>query len=310
MSTEQPPVVAVYSPMSGRREPLEFGLAASRLTGAPLIVAVVRKGGAFADALAGPLDDNPDAPRLLDHVREEMRRHGAKADVRQFEARTEAKALEHAAQKLRPGLMVLEPSHRRALGAAFLGTTLERVIHASTCPIAVVPEGYRPPEGGMRVVGAAFAPTGEGREALHAAAAIARAGGVKLRAVAVLDPSEAGENAPGLLAGQHHETAPAAAAHARRGLGERSALDEALADLGVEAEADVLFEDDPAVGLIGASHTLDLLVIGSRAHGPRRAVILGSVSRKVAEGATCPVLILPRAAAGAAESLLAHSTAT
>jgi nucleotide-binding universal stress UspA family protein len=309
MSTEQPPVVAVFSPLSGRREPLDFALAASRLTGAPLVVAVVRRGGAMVGALAGSIDDDPGAPRVLEHLREDLRRRRAQAEVRVFEARTEAGALERAMAELQPRLMVLEPSHRRSLSAAILGSTLERVIHASTCPVAVVPEGHRPPDGGIRVVGVAFVPTDEGREALRAAAAIARAGDVKLRAVAVLDPALAGENAAGLLAGPHHEADPASAARGREGLGERSAFAAAVAELGVESETDVLFESDPARALIDASHTVDLLVVGSRGQGPRRAVILGSVSRKVAEGAACPVLIVPRAAAGATESLLAHSTA-
>ena len=45
--------------------------------------------------------------------------------------------------------------------------------------------------------------------------------------------------------------------------------------------------------------------MGSRGGGSTRAVMLGSVSRKVAERAACPVLILPRAAQAAAHALLA-----
>ena len=58
---------------------------------------------------------------------------------------------------------------------------------------------------------------------------------------------------------------------------------------------DVLAED-PADALIAASRHVDLLVMGSRARGPKRAVVLGSVSRRVAGGAVCPVLVLPRGA--------------
>jgi hypothetical protein len=39
-----------------------------------------------------------------------------------------------------------------------------------------------------------------------------------------------------------------------------------------------------------------MLVMGARARGPKRSVVLGSVSRAVAAGAACPVLILPRGA--------------
>lgn len=50
-----------------------------------------------------------------------------------------------------------------------------------------------------------------------------------------------------------------------------------------------------------------MLVMGSRAYGPKRAVLLGSVSRRVMEQATCPVLIVPRGAAEGTASLLADA---
>jgi nucleotide-binding universal stress UspA family protein len=39
---------------------------------------------------------------------------------------------------------------------------------------------------------------------------------------------------------------------------------------------------------------LDLLVLGSRAYGPVRRVLLGSVSGEVLKSAPCPVLVVPR----------------
>ena len=40
--------------------------------------------------------------------------------------------------------------------------------------VTVVPENYDPPADGFQTIGAAFAPTPEGREALRVAAALAR----------------------------------------------------------------------------------------------------------------------------------------
>ena len=68
-----------------------------------------------------------------------------------------------------------------------LGTTTERVIHDSACPVAVVPHGYTRPENGVQTIGAAYAPTPEGRDAVAAAAALARAGGVQLRIITVAE---------------------------------------------------------------------------------------------------------------------------
>jgi hypothetical protein len=51
---------------------------------------------------------------------------------------------------------------------------------------------------------------------------------------------------------------------------------------------------DPAEKLIDLSDQLDVLVCGSRGHGPVRAVLLGSVSRRLVAEAHCPVIVLPR----------------
>jgi nucleotide-binding universal stress UspA family protein len=54
---------------------------------------------------------------------------------------------------------------------------------------------------------------------------------------------------------------------------------------------------DPASVLIERSSQLDLLVLGSRAYGPVRHVLLGSVSASVMREARCPVLVVPRGVA-------------
>ena len=59
----------------------------------------------------------------------------------------------------------------------------------------------------------------------------------------------------------------------------------------------------PADGLAAASGHVDLLVMGSRAYGPMRAVMLGGVSRRVMTRAACPVLVLPRGTTSAADAL-------
>jgi hypothetical protein len=51
-------------------------------------------------------------------------------------------------------------------------------------------------------------------------------------------------------------------------------------------------------------------LIGSRGYGPRRAVLLGSVSRRLMEDAHSPTIVLPRVVEGALASLLAESGST
>jgi nucleotide-binding universal stress UspA family protein len=52
---------------------------------------------------------------------------------------------------------------------------------------------------------------------------------------------------------------------------------------------------DPAEELVKATRDADLLVVGSRGAGGFAQLLLGSVSRKVAQRAHCPVMIIPPA---------------
>jgi nucleotide-binding universal stress UspA family protein len=64
---------------------------------------------------------------------------------------------------------------------------------------------------------------------------------------------------------------------------------------------------EPAEVLVDLSQHLDLLVCGSRGYGPARAVLLGSVSRRVASEAHCPVIVVPRGVKAPLEALVAQT---
>ncbi len=295
------PIIAAFDPDTAARAPVEFGIAASRVIQSPLVVAAVMKDGRRHATAAH------DGEGALEQLREELASRDVTAEVRVFDG-TPAEGLEHAMRELEPELVVVGATHRSAAGSMLVGTTAERVLHASRCPVAVVPQGYEAPAEGVRIIGVAFAPTPEGQDALHAAAALARSRHVALRAITVLDPRHAGEQAPGLLAHEHHDTGTAEEVHARKRLDAqaafRRAVDESASDLDVDL--DVLAQD-PADGLVAASAHVDMLVMGSRAYGPKRAMLLGSVSRQVMERARCPVLIIPRGTSEATATLLADT---
>ena len=69
-------------------------------------------------------------------------------------------------------------------------------------------------------------------------------------------------------------------------------------DLGAEVEEITVEEGqgDPAELLAARSKELDLLVVGSRGHGPVHQIVLGSVSSEVMRSSACPVLVVPRSA--------------
>lgn len=302
------PVLAAFNPETGAREPIEFGIAASHVLAAPLVVVAVRHGGPLVNWFQGDVDEGDRG--AISHLSRDLERRGVVAEIREIVDQTPGGGLVSAMEDVRPQLIVVGITHRGRTGAALLGTTAERVIHASTCPVAVVPHGYHRPEGGVRRIGDAYAPTVEGREALHQAAVLARAGGGEVRAIRVLDPDHADAASHGMMAAQHHEVAPEEGESARERVTAEKEFEAAVAELAhdVPVEFDVLF-NDPADGLVAAAQSLDMLVMGSRGYGTRRAVLLGSVSRQVAQRSPCPVLIVPRASAESADTLLEHARA-
>ncbi len=235
---------------------------------------------------------------------------GSAVDVRAREALTPAAGLTAVAEEVEARLIVLGSSMRGAIGRVLPGSTAERVVHGASCPVAVVPREHAAPDDGLATIGAAFAPTDEGRAALRTAARLAEAAGASLRVIMVLDPRLAERTSPGMLAAAHHEHDFAEDRAGRSRIGAERELDEAIAAVSptVPVERDVLFQD-PAEGLAAASGQLDLLVMGSRAYGPMRAVMLGGVSRRVITRAACPVLVLPRGTASIADELVSATKA-
>ncbi len=266
------PILAAFSPASPGREAVEFGLAASRLTGAPLVVVAVRHRGAVFSPLAGDIDDAPDAARTIEHLRLDLQRRGRRdVPVEEVEARTVGEGLGKAIEAHKALMVVIGSSERGRAGTVLLGSSAGELVHQGSCPVAVVPKDHRVPEDGVKVVGGAFELGDDGAEALLSAAALASSAGVRLRAITVVDPKQAAEPAD-------------VEARAREMLGE------AAGDLDLEVE---VRNGDPADEIVAASQDIGLLVIGSRGRKARKAAILGSVSQAVSARAACPVLILP-----------------
>jgi nucleotide-binding universal stress UspA family protein len=303
------PVLVGYCPQTGDRSPVAFAVAVSRLTGAPLVIVSVYAGGAVIDRLSGEEfaeQLSGDAANVLERVRAELGVAGA--DLRLVEEGSAARGLALAIEQTGPALVVLGSTARGPVGRVLPGSTAERVIHGAPCPVAVVPRGYEVPVDGFRTVGGAFVPAPEGREALRAAALIAHAAGARVRAIMALDPELAEHQSTGLMALHHRDRSPREESVGRLRLEAEQGLKDAIAELaaGTDVEPDILFQD-PADGLAAASGHLDLLVMGSRAYGPLRAVMLGGVSRQVVTRATCPVLVLPRGTEGMVDALLTEA---
>jgi nucleotide-binding universal stress UspA family protein len=269
-------VLAAYDPQTLDSAPVHFAAAAARLADVPLVIASIRAGGAPA----------PSAP--IDLLREEVDRlradltrdHHVDVRTRIVKALPPAsftRALQNVIDEERASLVVVGSSKRGPIGQVAPGPTAQRLINDCAYPVVVVPDGYEAPTQ-LTTVGVAFVPTPEGESALHEAVTIAQVSDAELRVLTAITSGD-----PDASAGPTTDAA------------ERAQLDATLAELtdGVRVESEVLV-GDPADALIGMSPDLDLLVMGSRGYGPRLAVLLGSVSRRVAMEARCPVLVVPR----------------
>lgn len=171
---------------------------------------------------------------------------------------------------------------------------MERIVHGAPCAVAVAPEGYASTAHALKRIGVGFASSTEGRAAVGLARELAGLGGgsVKVIAGAGLEPALASYSfSSPALEEVEQEMYAEIEQTLTRVCGELAAGD------GVAIEHETV-RGDPASVLIERSKDLDLLVLGSRAYGPLRHVLLGSVSARAMRAAKCPVLVVPRGVAG------------
>lgn len=225
-------------------------------------------------------------------------------------ASSAARGLHHAAVSGRAQLIVVGSSHRSPLGRVLLGSVAQRLLHGAPCAVAVAPRGHAAHTScRVRTVLVAFDGSPEARLALHTGHRLAARTGAGLAVLSVIAPSSPGTAAgevvpfPGLnqmlpLAGvEPLEARRVAAALERQQTAARTLLDSAVAALGdgVRVETRILVAGDAASAIVNAARSqADLLLLGSRGHGPARRALLGSVSAAVMRHAPVPVLITPR----------------
>ena len=299
------PIIVGYDPKSSDLAPVAFALRAARFTGAPLVVASV--GSRAGEHHAHTEEDlHHPAGAALDELQRNLDAEGVALEGLQLESTSAARALHEAAEERDAGLLVVGSTNRGAVGRVLVGSTAERLMHGAPCAIAIVPHGWQA-GGGLNTLGVAFLDTAEGHEALRGAAALARRAGAKLRVLTAVKPGALRTYGEQQAGGdiQHGKGEIEVEGESRvRAEGELRAATAELGDISVESDA---FVDDPADALIAVSQNLDLLICGSRGYGPRRAVVLGGVSRRLAAEAHCPVIVLPRGVESALEALLAEA---
>jgi nucleotide-binding universal stress UspA family protein len=258
----------------------------AQATGDPLIVACVypegRPSGDAAAAVRGPAAKALEAAEALAEE--------AAAEYRTVPSSSPARGLAELAEE-EDAAMVVVGSHRSgAFGRVASGSTAERLLHGSGCPVAVAPRGYRQRvTDKLRRVGVAFVDTPDGHEAVRYAADLAAQSGLPLTLFSVVGV-HINWFVPEAVRPEE-ETVPI---EVRKDYQE--ALDRALAGLpeGVQASGELLYgEVVDELSMVG-ERGVDLLVCGSRGYGPVRRVLLGTVSAALVRQASVPVLVVPR----------------
>lgn len=186
------------------------------------------------------------------------------------------------------GLIVIGAARKGITGHLHV-SLMERLVHGAPCAVLVAPAGYADRDvGAWRRVGVGFTESSEGRMALRL--------GHEL--TVVLD-GELSVFAASWLSGVIRSYAGQAVAVSQLEnetyAATRASVERAVAKLdpGPPVYTQTI-RDDPCETLVEQSDGLDLLVLGSRAYGPLRHVLLGSVSAPVMREAHCPVLVVPR----------------
>jgi nucleotide-binding universal stress UspA family protein len=177
-------------------------------------------------------------------------------------------------------VIVVGSTHRGSLGRVIPGGVGERLLSRAPCPVAVAPHGFADHEHfGLGVVGVAVDGGRESNIALDVAADLAVRLEAKLRVITIV---------PAIASDDYVKRT---VLHDRGDEIQANAMAAPPASLEVESS---LEDGDPATALARHGVDLDLLVIGSRGHGPLGRMLVGGVSSEVMRSAPCPVLAVPR----------------
>jgi nucleotide-binding universal stress UspA family protein len=247
---------------------------------APLVVAVVHPAPAFGSGRVDAewvADRHRAAERILDEARKLLAGTSVATDYRIIASSSAAHGLHDLAEEVNAAVIVV--------GAG--GSTAERLLSGSVCPVAVVPAQLPAPAGSIGRIGVAYVDTPDGRSALAEAARLARRTGLALRLYTVV--ADGGDASVPFIFGRDAERAFRDTA---RETFER-ALDAAVASV-PDVRADWRIVSGDVVDTLAALDEVDALFCGSRGYGPARRVLLGGVSTKLVRRAKGPVVVVPR----------------
>ncbi|HET8820627.1 MAG TPA: universal stress protein [Thermoleophilaceae bacterium] len=232
-----------------------------------------------------------EAERELEHELPEAA-SAVGATARPVQSGSPARGLYDLAEETGADLLVVGSSKRGRLGQTLLGNVAVALMHGSPCAVAVAPRGYAEhPDPRLSAIVVGYDGSPESQLALEQACELAPASAASLRLVSVAEPpmvSLAATSGGASYGWQTLQDAINAQARQQLEQGRSSVPD----DIPVET---TLMSGSAANALTEAARAPgSILLLGSRAYGPLRRVLLGSVSRELVSSAPCPLIVHPR----------------
>ena len=265
------------------KDALHLGAAIAEVFDAELIVASAIEYGPDPILEMEGYENYNDTKR--EHFDKVFNQARAELGNRVFERRelqdTAAHGLTDLGEAANADLVVVGSTHHGPIGRVFAGTVAARLFHGAPCAVMVAPRGWSEREHtGLGLIGVGYDGSDESKQALALAEKLAKALDAKIRVITV---------------------APYTGVDAHLGPVEvmrevwAESLKEAVDSVSERIETEgVLRQGRPATELALQAVELDLLVVGSRAYGPLRRTLVGSVSGEFVGTAPCPVLVVPR----------------
>lgn len=280
------PIVTAYEDTPGGHDALVLGAQLARLTGLTAVVATVfPTDGLGYSAVARD-------PRWRDKAEEvALARFGRARTLIGGTAVPEfaplgpgpaATVLADYAEESGAAVLVVGSAGGGLLGRLAPGGTVQRLLPAARCPVAIAPRGYRhavtmqdsadtvSADTGITMISVAYDGTPEADRATVLAVHLAGRTGAALRFV-VVAATEA--------------DVPAATAIAHKGI--------AQAPVEIDALTHVVVGGSVGATLADLPERTDLLVVGSRGYPMMRRILLGGVAGVLVRSARYPVIVVP-----------------
>ena len=284
-----PVIVGVDGGASGR-DALILGRWAADVLGAPLVVAVVHPAAAVIGSgrvdAEWVADRHRAAEQVLDGARTVLKDATGPVEYRMVASSSAAHGLHDLAEELATEIIVVGSGRSAPKQRLFAGSTAERLLAGSVCPVAVAPAEMATPPGTLGRIGVAYIDTPDGRAALNQAARLGRRTGTPLRLYTVVMETDA--TLPFLIG----DDAERAFQETARETFEESLAKAAESVPDVQVDWQVLVGD--VVEVLSELDEVDVLCCGSRGYGPARRVLLGGVSTRLVRRAKRPVVVVPR----------------